>query len=194
MLTSLSTLRLMLTTLLFEVCLTLPVPMDEIKELSGDEAVLTLTPSFLRIVFTELMLTPPLADVAPEADCGVEGLLDSVVLALVALLEAFELAVADVLALVLVVVFVSLAEAAPPTPGVAGGLLDWVCCCWSFWRMVDEMDSLMEAADETAETRSVVCLDSTCLIDWSIWEISVDCCRICCCCIWVCCCGCCTLN
>lgn len=190
MLTSLSTLRLMLTTLLLDVCLTLPVPMEEIKELSGDEAVLTLTPSFLRIVFTELMLTPPLADVAPEADCGVEGLLDSVVLALVALLEAFELAVAAVAALVLVV----LAEAAPPTPGVDGGVLNWACCCWSFWRMVDEMDSLMEAADETAETRSAGCLDSTCCwADWSIWEMSVDCCRICCCCccccIWVCCCG-----
>lgn len=69
MLTSLRTFRLMLTTLLFEVCLTLPVPMLDMSEESGDEAVLTLTPSFFKIVFTELMLTPP---------DGVAGLLVSV--------------------------------------------------------------------------------------------------------------------
>jgi len=79
------------------------------------------------------MLTPP--PPPPDVDCGVEGLLDSVVLALVALFEALELAAA----------------------GVDGGVLagTWCCwCCWcSFWRMVDEIDSLIEAADET---RSVV--------------------------------------
>lgn len=161
--------------------------MDEIKELSGDEAVFTLTPSFLRIVFTELMLTPPLADVAPEADCGVEGLLDSVVLALVALFEALALAVAVVTAVVLVAVVV-LVKAEPP--GVDGGVLDWVCCCWSFWRMVDEMDSLMDEDDKVDETRSLVCLDSECCwADWFI-DMSVVCCWSCCCC-WICCCCCC---
>ena len=81
------------------------------------------------------MLTPP--PPPPDVDCGVEGLLDSVVLALVALFEALELAAAG-----------------PAGPGVDGGVLAGTWCCWcSFWRMVDEIDSLIEAADET---RSVV--------------------------------------
>ena len=65
MLTSLRTFKLTLTTLLFTVLV--PEPMLLIRLERGEQVELTLTPSFLRIVLTllVLMLMPPAVVVEP---------------------------------------------------------------------------------------------------------------------------------
>ena len=65
MLTSLRTFKLTLTTLLFTVLV--PEPMLLIRLERGEQVELTLTPSFLRIVLTllVLMLIPPAVVVEP---------------------------------------------------------------------------------------------------------------------------------